>query len=222
MKTRIIQHMNADHALSLRLYLQHYLHVPSQATSNAKVLDITTSHMIVQSSYGRHVIPFNPEMKDFREARDRLVKMHEECKDALDLSDIVVDRYALPDRLWQWGVISLCILIFATLPWRENVVKQGTWSHAIWSLGGRAEWLAKLSYTMAPLTLGIIVMAHGAEAGWMMTGRLRRHWVETGSWVWWGWVLDNLVQGSGALMRFDRVVKRAEIERNAKAPQGRH
>ncbi|OAG43279.1 hypothetical protein AYO21_02565 [Fonsecaea monophora] len=92
MKARIITHMNADHQLSLRLYLQHYSHVPSPGTASAQMLDITTEHMIISSAYGRHVIQFEPPMKSLMEARERLVTMHELCLEQLDLSAIVVSK----------------------------------------------------------------------------------------------------------------------------------
>ena len=69
LKHRVLTHMNADHHLSLRLYLQHYNHVPSSGTTSAELLDITTGHMILSSSFGRHVVSFDPPMTSLSEAR---------------------------------------------------------------------------------------------------------------------------------------------------------
>ncbi|OAP65027.1 hypothetical protein AYL99_00999 [Fonsecaea erecta] len=214
MKTRIITHMNEDHQLSLRLYLQHYSHVPSPGTVSAQMLDITTEHMIISSGYGRHVILFEPPMKSLMEARERLVTMHEHCLNQLDLSDIVVDTYVLPDRAWQWALSGLCLLIFATFPFRESLrLESGSWISRVWSLGGAAPWLAKLCYMLAPAVLGVIVVFHCGEAMWFIQRRLRRHWVEWGSVAWTCWVVDCLVEGGGCLSRFDRVVKKMEMEK---------
>ncbi|KIW34524.1 uncharacterized protein PV07_01300 [Cladophialophora immunda] len=214
MKTRIISHMNADHQLSLRLYLQHYSHVPVSGTVSAQMLDVTTEHMVISSGYGRHVIQFEPPMKSLMEARERLVTMHELCLKQLDLSDIVVDMYVPPDRAWQWALSGLCVLIFTTFPFRESLrLESGSWISKIWSLGGVAPWLAKLSYTLAPAVLGFMVVVHGFEAMWLIQKRLRRHWVEWGSVAWWCWVVDCLIEGVGCLSRFDRLVKKTEAEK---------
>ncbi|KAJ9612964.1 hypothetical protein H2200_002905 [Cladophialophora chaetospira] len=213
-KARVLTHMNADHHLSLRLYLQHYSHVPSSGTNTAKLLDITTDHIIIESSYGRHVIPFEPPMKSLMEARERLVDMHNLCLRELDLSDVVVKNYVLPDRAWQWLLSGLCLLIYATFPFRESLKPEsGSVSSKIWSLGGVAPWLAKLSYTLAPYILGFVVVAHCGETLWLINGRLKRHWVEAGSAVWWFWVADCMTEGGGCLTRFDRLVKRLEAEK---------
>ncbi|KAG9780832.1 hypothetical protein KCU88_g3624, partial [Aureobasidium melanogenum] len=96
-KSRIITHMNADHALSLRLYLTQYSHVPLPATKTAQMQDITLDHIIItlgpsSPASGRYRIPLDPPMKSLLEARERLVAMHNDCLAALDLSDVIVDR----------------------------------------------------------------------------------------------------------------------------------
>lgn len=214
MKARILTHMNADHALSLRLYLMHYSHVPSSGTTTANMVDMTNEHMIITSSYGRHVVAFEPPMKSLIEARERLVAMHNTCLEALDRSDVVVDKYVPPDRLWQYLVGVLCVLIYATFPFRESL-KPGsdTVAAKIWSLGGLAPWLGKLAYALAPAVLGFVVLAHSTEAVWLANGRLKRHWVEFGSVTWWCWVVDCFLEGGGCLMRFDKVVKAKESAR---------
>ncbi|ETI20677.1 hypothetical protein G647_07019 [Cladophialophora carrionii CBS 160.54] len=214
MKNRILTHMNADHQLSLRLYLQHYSHVPSSGTSSAKMLDISTEHMLVESSYGRHVIPFEPPMKSLMEARERLVNMHVLCLEKLDVSDVVVKNYVPPDRVWQWMLSGLCLLILSTFPFRSSLrPESGSVIAKIWSLGGAAPWLARLSHTLSPLVLTTVIVLHAGEAVWFINRRLNRHWVETGTAVWWCWVLDCLLEGGGCLTRFDRVVKRMEAEK---------
>lgn len=216
MKSRIITHMNADHALSLRLYLMRYAHVPLGGTSVAELLDISLDHMILQSGYGRHVVALDPPMKSLMEARERLVAMHNWCLEELGLSDVVVDRYVPPNRAWQVGLSALCVLILATFPFREALLDQGTVPGRVWSAGGTVPWLAQLSYTLQPLVLGVIVVAHLGEAAWMANTRLKRHWVEVGSWVWWLWVLDCAVEGFGCWTRFDEVVAEVEERKNNK------
>ncbi len=206
--------MNADHHLSLRLFLQHYSHVPSSGTASAKMLDINTEHTIVESTFGRHIIPFEPPMGSLMGARERLVDMHNLCLRELNLSDVVVENYVLPDRAWHWALCGLCLLIFTTFPFRESIRPEtGSVISKIWSLGGLAPWLARLSYTLAPYTLGFVILAHTGETLWFINGKLKRHWVEAGTMTWWCWVVDCLLEGGGSFTRFDRVVKKLEAER---------
>lgn len=214
MKARIISHMNSDHALSLRLYLMRYCHVPLPGTSTAQMLDITSEHMIITSSYGRHVVPLEPPMKSLMEARERLVAMHNDCLSELGLSDVVLDRYVPPDRAWQWTLSALCALIFATFPFRESLLPEsGSVIARIWSLGGAVPGLARLSYTLQPFVLAVMVVLHVGETAWLANTRLKRYWVEVGTAVWWLWVLDCALEGVGCLSRFDRIVSRLEAEK---------
>ncbi|EXJ88099.1 hypothetical protein A1O1_05027 [Capronia coronata CBS 617.96] len=206
-KTRIIKHMNADHSLSLRLYLAQYAHVPLPGTTPAELVDITLEHMIITSAYGRHIIPLDPPMKSLLEARERLVTMHTACLASLDLSDVVVDRYVPPQRLWQWFVCGVCLLIFATFPFRDQLrPESGSLIARAWSVNGTAPALARLCYAVQPGVLGFMVIVHVLEAVWFARTKLRRHWVEAGSAVWWAWIGDCLLEGVGCLKRFDGVV----------------
>jgi hypothetical protein len=218
MKSRIITHMNADHQLSLRLYLQHSCHIPSGGTVKASLEDITNEHMILISSFGRHIVPLDPPMKSLMEGRERLVAMHQQCLKELDLSDIVVDEYQLPTTVFPWALSSLVILIALTFPFRESLrPESGSVIYDIWSLGGLAPGLAQLSYTLAPAVLGFIYLAHGIESVYLARTRLRKHWVETFSKTWWLWIGDCALEGFGAIQRFDAVVKRKESAKGGNA-----
>ncbi|KIW37659.1 uncharacterized protein PV06_10299 [Exophiala oligosperma] len=214
MKDRIMTHMNADHALSLRLYLMRYSHVPMGGTTTAEMLDISQDHMILRSGYGRHVVDMVPPMKSLTDARERLVEMHNSCLEELGLSDVVVDRYTPPNRAWQIGLSALCVLIFTTFPFRQSLLDQNTLPGRIWSLGGAAPWLARLSFGLQPLVLTVMVVVHLGEAAWMANTRLKKHWIEVGSWVWWFWVLDCAVEGFGSWTRFDEMVADVEGKKN--------
>lgn len=210
-KARILTHMNADHQLSLRLYLAQYCHVPLSGTTTAQLVDMSLQHMLITSSYGRHVVPLEPAMKSLLEARERLVTMHNACLAELHLSDVVVDRYTAPDRAWQWALSSLCLLILTTFPFRAQLrPESGSAIAAIWSLNGLVPGLARLAYLLAPLVWTFVLLIHAAETLWFASSRLSRHWVEVGSAVWWAWVLDCMLEGGGAIARFDRAVKALE------------
>jgi len=218
MKSRIITHMNADHQLSLRLYLQRYCHIPSHGTAQASMEDITNEHMILKSSFGRHVVTLEPPMKSLMEARERLVAMHQDCLKELDLSDIVVDQYTLPTNVFQWALAALVVLIATTFPFRESLrPESGSTIYEIWSLGGRLPQLAQLSYTLAPAVLWFIALAHSGETLYLVRTRLRKHWVETFGGLWWLWVGECMLAGFGAIQRVDAIVKAKESAKGGKA-----
>lgn len=203
--------MNADHSLSLRLYLAHYAHVPLAGTKPAQLHDITLDHLIITSAFGRHTIPLDPPMNSLSEARERLVSMHTDCLDKLGLSDIVVDSYTPPNRAWQWALSALCALIFATFPFRDQLRPESqSVISSIWSIGGWVPQLARLAYTLQPVVLGFMGVVHVAEAVWFANQKLSRHWVEVGSGVWWAWVADCVLEGVGCLKRFEGVVAKED------------
>ncbi|KIW12631.1 hypothetical protein PV08_09909 [Exophiala spinifera] len=216
MKSRIITHMNADHALSLRLYLMRYAHVPLGGTTGAQMLDIALDHMVLQSGYGRHVVALAPPMKSLLEARERLVAMHASCLADLGLSDVVVDRYVPPARASQVAVTALSLLVFATFPFRDALLDPTTVPGGVWSLAGAAPWLARLGYTLQPYVLSFMVVAHLAETAFLTVPRLKRHWVDVGSWLWWAWVLDCAVEGFGCWTRLDEIVADVEEKRKTR------
>ncbi|RVX67517.1 hypothetical protein B0A52_08870 [Exophiala mesophila] len=220
MKARIISHMNADHQLSLRAYLQLYANVPSLSTRSSKLEDITNEHMILTSSFGRHVIPFSPPLKSLAEARERLVAMHNDCLQALDLSDIVIDSYYWPDKLWQYPATAFILLILITFPFPDSLLPHSnSLIYQIWSLGGLAPGLAALCHTLAFPVWFFIVAVHAAESVWLSKTRLRKHWIEPGTGVWMAWMADCALKGFSAFQRFDQVVKEKEA---AKRGRGQH
>src|SRR6266498_4489490 len=92
-RSRIITHMNADHSSSLTRYLEYYGKLPSP--KYAQLEEITLSHMIISSNGGhnQNLIPFNPPMFSYLEARDRLVAMDKVSLEGLGRSDIEVKDY---------------------------------------------------------------------------------------------------------------------------------
>lgn len=218
MKSRIITHMNADHQLSLRLYLQHYCHVPSSGTVKASLEDISTDHITLNSSFGRHVVPFDPPMKSLMEGREKLVAMHQHCLQELDLSDIVIDDYQLPRAVFPYVLAALVVLIGLTFPFRESLRPESrSVIYDIWSLGGRVPQLASLSHALAPAVLCFIYLAHGVEMVVLARTRLRKHWVETFSRTWWLWLGECALVGYSAFQHLDRMVKKKADAKGGKA-----
>lgn len=220
MKARIISHMNADHQLSIRALLQHHASVPSLSTRSSKMEDITTEHMILNSVFGRHVIPFSPPLKSLSEARERLVALHNDSFQALDLSDIVVDSYYWPTKLWQYPATAFILLILITFPFPDSFLPQSkSLIYQIWSLGGLAPGLAALAHSLAFPVWFFIVAVHAAEATWLSKTRLRKHWIEPGTGTWMAWMIDCGLKGYSTFQRFDQIVKEKEA---AKQGRGQH
>lgn len=227
MKTRITTHMSNDHADSLALYLQHYAHLPASTISNPALADITLDHMIITHAHGRNLIPFTPPLISLSETRERVVEMHQTCLAALDLSDIKIAEFVPPNRVWQWLTHAVCVLCFTTLSpllagriyatsQPEGVVNK------IWNVGGMVPGLAATASKWAAVTWWFMVVVHAGEAVWMAQGRLRRHWIKTGSAVWWAWVLATFNGGVASIWRFDEVVAAKKAEKERKAAAGKH
>src|SRR5690349_8717087 len=148
MKSRIITHMNADHADSLSLFLQHYCGVPpsmadkrsgsASTSTSVRLEDITLSHLIVASPIGRNLIPIDPPMKTLAEARERLVAMHRESLAGLGFSDIVVSEYRWPQGWWQILVFITCAVAYLSLSRRQHFAPGSSpaFMYQIWSVGG--------------------------------------------------------------------------------------
>lgn len=220
-KSRILNHMNADHSNSLRLYARHYSQLPLPHAKTAKADDITLDHLILQTSFGRVLIPFTPPLKSFSEARERLVGMHEECLTKLGVDGVMLTEYRLPNRLWQWGMVGISLWNFGTLPFRESILpSSGSWISQVWSLGGLLPGLAKLTYTLAPATLWFMIVMHAGEAVYMGTTVMRRYEVEIFSGVWWAWVLDTATEGFGSFVRLEGLVREIKEAKEKGRPQG--
>lgn len=209
--SRIITHMNTDHARSLSLYLRHYCNLPASQTTTATLEDITLDHLILTTAVptkGRYLIPFTPPLASLASARERLVAMHTASLSALDLDEVVVTEYLYPTKLWEWFAGVAVFLIFTTFPFRAKLHPDShSWISLIWSLGGLVEWNARLTYYIQPWLLPVVLAIHVGEVVVLMLPRLRRCGVEVGTGVWWAWVVDCFLEGGGAWLRFDGLVE---------------
>ncbi|KAK9449017.1 uncharacterized protein V1518DRAFT_437958 [Limtongia smithiae] len=113
MKQRIIQHMNKDHALSLRDYLEYYKGI--QPTRKIEMRDITTEYVLIgyEIVHNKGIdqleakIEFKPPMKSLAEARDVLVGMALQASEGLGYATVSpVDSFLLP-RWRSYPVIAI-------------------------------------------------------------------------------------------------------------------
>src|SRR5438046_6159284 len=93
-KARILNHMNADHQAELSHYLRHYSHLSRSAARSPKLTDISLDSITIIATNGStYSIALTPPMASLSEARNRLIKMDQDARSALGISDIRVSEY---------------------------------------------------------------------------------------------------------------------------------
>lgn len=221
MKARVLNHMSVDHVDSIALYLRYYSKLPSSqiplnpAVGTLKMEDITLDHIILSHPFGRNLVYVDPPMENLMESRERLVAMHKECLTGLGLSDIKISTFVLPNRLWQWTLHVLAFLSFTTFGFCRDQLHPNTNTivSKIWSIGGLVPGNAVLADKVAlPVVLGMVVI-HVFEAGYFARTRLRKHWVQRFTPLWWVWVIVTFNGGIASISRFDSMVEDIKTER---------
>jgi hypothetical protein len=206
-KARIITHMNADHSTSLTRYLEHFCLLPSP--KDAQLEEIHLDHLIVSSngSQTRNIIPFDPPLRSYVEARERLIAMDEMALEGLGRSDIGAIVYERP-RGWMAVMFWACFTAMVVFCRRGNFVEGSLMHHAV--LKYLPPSFLRFSYVVQPLLFYIMAAVHLSEAGWMAYSRLKRHRMALMGGLWWKWILSTFVEGYGAFLRFDELVRKEE------------
>jgi hypothetical protein len=216
-KARIIQHMNANHQRSLSYYLQHFNQLSARAATSKPLLrDMTFSSLTIQSTDGKlHIVPLNPPLKSWAEARARVVEMDREARAALGISSIAITAYEPPRSPFHVAVFGLCVLTFVVFGARKWIV-EGTWVYDAvlpWFPGG-PRWFLGIARAIALPVVGI----HLGVAYWLDKSRLRKHGIERGMALWYKWIGSCFIEGVGCFHRIDAMVKRKTLE----AEKARH
>ncbi|KAJ9650259.1 hypothetical protein H2198_010429 [Neophaeococcomyces mojaviensis] len=213
MKTRVLTHMTTDHADSLALYLRHYSKLPASSiplsppVGMLKLEDVTLDHMIISHPGGGNLVYIDPPMKSLMESRERLVGMHKDCLTGLGLSDIKIDSFVLPNKAWQWVTHLVTTFCFVTFSFFRSEV------YRIWSFGGLVPGLGALAEVTATPVLWLMLAIHISEAGYFARTRLRKHWVQRFSPLWWMWTTCVFNGGVAGITRFDEMVEVMKAER---------
>ena len=212
-KQRIITHMNVDHQDSLVRYLEHFCHVSSYSARNARLEDISFNSMTIKSSNGSiHTIPLDPQMAAWSEARERVVALDIESVSGLKRSNVTVKKYKSPKgfKALVFVAAGCTMVVFSK---RSNFQPGSLFYDTILK---HAPAFAQWCYKIQPKLIYPMVVIHAAEAAYMEKSRLEKHTVPRFSKLWWKWVLSTFVEGFGAFVRFDQIVKDEE-EKKAKA-----
>ncbi|RAH73400.1 DUF2470 domain-containing protein [Aspergillus aculeatinus CBS 121060] len=217
-----ITHMNANHQDSLAYYLRVYNGVSAAEASTATLETITLSDLVLRTNHHhnhntgtRYTVALDPPLQSFSETRARLVAMHKECLERLDLSDIKITAYRVPSRPGDILAFLICLSGILAFSRRENLLPGGWVCEGLrletgwWWPQGFAGFCAR----MQPAVLAFTLVVHAFEASVLAYTRLRRHGVALGSRVWWAWVLSTLIEGFQGFKRFDRLVREEEAKK---------
>ncbi|CAI7621613.1 unnamed protein product [Penicillium glandicola] len=199
-KDFIVKHMNADHQESLVLFLQAYCGITSTQAKNAQLEQITTSNLIITAHGTRYSVPIEPAMKDYSEARGRMVAMHKESLKRLGRSEITLTEYIAPSGIHA-VIFGLCLLLFATCFQRNNL-HPGSALYESLQLQ-HVPWLPRFVYIIQPYVVAI----HIIECVTLAVTQLKPLNVPVLSGLWWKWMASCFVEGYGSFARIKWSVK---------------
>lgn len=207
-EVRILSHMNKDHRLAIEDYLVVYGKVPiTDKISNIKLTAIDTKQMTITFAHEdvefdvEKVIPFEPELESLSEARTRLVEMAKFAASERGFSHFQIAEFMspLPYQLALIGVIYLPIAsYFFPSILKNSFVTKHLLSEA------KADWLLKHALKITGLTLGI----HALEDWFILKPKLAKFRVPIDFQL--EWYLSGLLEGFGAVKRFNMVVASKE------------
>ena len=211
-RARIVKHMNTDHGDSLSRYLEFYNRLPKKMTAEARIEELRSEYMIIESRSSRNLIPIDPPLaEDWSDARTRFTQMDRAALTGLGRSDLVITRY-VPPTGFHLVVFLACVATYVAFCRRANFSPDSFFVYRLLGLH-HLPWLARFCYSIQPLLFPFMIVLHIAEATWLHVVRLSPFGVETGSRLWFTWILSIAVEGVGAKIRFDRLVEQQRRRR---------
>ncbi|KAJ4297697.1 hypothetical protein N0V90_005592 [Kalmusia sp. IMI 367209] len=213
-KERIVKHMNADHADSVRRYLEAFKQKSFYQVRDARLTDVTLNDMKFNCSGQQVIIAFDPPMKSLREARERLVQLDKDALEALGRSDITVTKYIPPYAAHFLHVANFtqCLLTYIVFSRRANF-KPGSLLYD--NLLANFPRFSNFCLTIQPYLLAIMLGIHVLESV-SMSRKLRRHGVTPYDGIWWAWIGSCFVEGKTSFMRLDALIEEKRKEKEAK------
>ncbi|KAJ5206781.1 hypothetical protein N7491_002589 [Penicillium cf. griseofulvum] len=199
-KEFIVKHMNADHQDSLILFLQAYCGITSTQAKNAQLEEISTSNLIITANRTRYSVPIEPEMKNYSEARGRMVAMHKDSLKRLGRSEFTLTEYRAPRGIHA-VIFGLCLLLYITCFLRSNL-QPGSALYEYLGLQ-RIPWLPRFVYVIQPY----IVAIHVIETTALAVTMLKPLNVPVLSGLWCKWMASCSVEGYGSFARIKEIVK---------------
>ncbi|CEP22874.1 unnamed protein product [Cyberlindnera jadinii] len=203
-EARILAHMNKDHYVSVEDYLVVYGKVTSiEKVSNVKMTEISLDHMTITFNYKEveysleKVIPFEPPLKDLKEARERLVEMARFAAKERGFSPFQIKDFTYPG-LRNRLLISL-IYLPAITHFAPDLIINPTVRGFIGDSFG--DWLVNNSLNITWLTLGI----HALESLFIMRPKLNHFRVPRDYQL--EWYVSSIIEGFPAIRRFNKLVE---------------
>lgn len=209
-KDFIIKHMNADHEDSLSLFLQAYCSITSSETKSAALENITLTNLIITAQGTRYSVPIEPPMKDYSEARTRMVAMHKESLKRLGRSDITLTEYRAP-RGFPAVIFALCLFTYASCFQRSNLLP-GSFVYEYFGYKFVPDF-AHFVYTIHPWFFPLVLGIHVFETILLIVTQLRPLGVPVFSGLWCKLVGSCFIEGFDT---FQRIKKLVEEERAKK------
>ncbi|KAI1125719.1 hypothetical protein F5Y10DRAFT_225064 [Nemania abortiva] len=212
-RPRIMAHMNKDHAAELKLYLRAFNGLSPSAAADAEMTDLSLSAMTIKAASGTHVVALSPPMKSFADARVRLVDMAAQAQEKLGLSDLRVTRFLVPEGTGLVSFAGVSLYLVCAVAVTLGRVKPGS---TIWELIDPYFPYGAAGFVWLVKTIALPVVAiHTAEAWWMARSRLAKYGVETGSALWFLWVMETFLEGYPTFVRFDEMVAEERMKKEA-------
>ncbi|CAG8035823.1 unnamed protein product [Penicillium salamii] len=212
-KDFIIKHMNADHQDSLVLFLRAYCGITSSQAKSAKLEDINLTNLIITAHGTRYSAPIEPPMKNYSEARSRMVAMHKESLRRLGRSDITLTEYRAP-RGFPVVVFGLCLFFYVSCFQRSNLLP-GSFVYEYFGYKFVPD-LAHFFYNIQPWFFPLVVGIHVFETVLLIVTQLRPLGVPVLSALWCKWVASCLVEGFDTFQRIKQIVQE-EREKKGKS-----
>ncbi|CZT12852.1 related to integral membrane protein [Rhynchosporium agropyri] len=209
-QARIIKHMNADHADSLSLYLQHFHKLSPRTADGASISSISLSSMTLKTTNGNsYKIPFNPAMKSFSEARQRSVELDREARNGLGLSTIQITEYEPPRQPAQVILFGVLSFTWLAIIFQRQIVPGSLAHDAVAAVfPGGAEMFVSIVRKLTVPFVGI----HVVESVLFDRLKLSKHGVKRGSGLWWMWIGSTLIEGFGCFKRINETIDRKTKE----------
>ncbi len=163
---------------------------------------------------GKHnIIPFDPPMKSFREARERLVQMDQDALQTLGRSNIPITGFVPPyTRFGHLCNFTICGLSYILLS-RPSNSRPGSliYDNFLYLVPAFAGFVAAVS----PFVFAAMIVIHITEAC-LMARKLNKHGMTPFESLWWKWTGSNFIEGAPAFWRLNEL-----LENNRKAKEAR-
>ncbi|KAJ5246038.1 hypothetical protein N7468_001021 [Penicillium chermesinum] len=206
-KDFIIKHMNADHGDSLKLFLEAFNEVSASNAQGAQVEDLGLDNLIIRAKGIRYCVPIDPPMKDYNEARARMVALHKESLQKLGRSEVTLTKY-IPPHGYHIVIFGLCLFTYISCFQRSSLLP-GSWVYE--HLGYKyLPKFANFVYAVQPILLPSMVAVHLFECALLYFIRLKPYGVPLFSGLWFAWTGSCFIEGFATFQRIGQFAEQAK------------